>query len=179
MQFFVMLVVVGFIAWFLPARIGGRSLRRAMRHALGIAFIVTGVSHFVMPGSFADYFPSWAPFVETIVAVSGVVEIIGGLALLTGWRSSQIGIALAGYLLMIFLANVYAAVSGAGAGLPGLIDTPWYPWVRLPFQALFIWWALYSTRPEVSGRALRERLGVVPTFPFFRPDSGGDDLRAA
>ena len=150
MQFFILLIVVTVVGWLLPARCGGRSVRDAMRRALAVAFVFTGGSHLAMPQSFLVYFPPWVPFPEAIVYASGVVEVVGGLALFMGRYRAQIGLALAGYLLLIFPANVYAAVADVDEALPGLVDTSWYPWVRLPFQAIFIWWALHSTTEPVT-----------------------------
>ncbi len=120
-----------------------------MRRGMAVGFLFTGVSHFAMPESFLVYFPSWVPFTELIVYASGAVEIVGGLALLFARRyRTQVGLAMAAYLVMVFPGNVYAAVAGTEENLPGLIDASWYPWVRLPFQALFVWWVLHSTATE-------------------------------
>ena len=150
MQFLLMLLVVTAAAWLLPARFGARSLQDAMRHAMAVGFVLTGVSHFAMSDSFLVYFPDWVPFPQPIVYASGAVEIAGGLALFARRCRRQVGLALAVYLVLAFPGNVYAAVSGAEENLPGLIDAPWYPWARLPFQALFVWWALWSTTPSAS-----------------------------
>jgi uncharacterized membrane protein len=165
MQFLLVLVVATALAWAFPANVGGRSLKEAMRRAMGVAFVFAGASHLLMPESFSVYFPPATPFVDGVVIVSGVVEILAGLALLGSWRRRQLGIAVAVYLVLVFPANLYVAVSGAESALPGLIDAPWYPWVRLPFQALFIWWALYSTSPSKARRA------SAPPVPRFGESS--------
>ena len=156
MQFLALLVVVTFAAWVLPARFGGRSLRYAARRGLAAGFLFTGVSHLAMPDSFLVYFPAWVPFPEAIVAATGLVEVAGGLALFARrWRRPA-GRALAAYLVLVFPANVYAAVAGVDETLPGLVDAAWYPWARLPFQALFVWWALWSTaEPAPRGDTVR------------------------
>ena len=150
MQFLILLIVVTVVGWLLPVRFGGRSLRDAMRRALAVAFVFTGGAHLAMPQSFLVYFPTWVPVPEAIVYASGVVEVAGGLALFVGRYRAQIGLALAVYLLLIFPANVYAAVADVDEALPGLVDTSWYPWVRLPFQAIFVWWTLHSTTEPVA-----------------------------
>ncbi len=145
MQFLAVLVLATLAAWALPARLGGRSPRDAMRRGLGVGFLFTGVSHLAMPDSFLVYFPDWVPFPEAIVHATGLVEVVGGLALFARQHQVQVGRATAAYLVLVFPANVYAAVAGADQALPGLVDAAWYPWARLPFQALFVWWALWST----------------------------------
>jgi uncharacterized membrane protein len=115
---------------------------------MGAAFIVAGVMHFVMPDSLLAYFPDWVPYPELLNYGTGLIEIVGGLALLVPRpRIHRVaGRLLALYLVAVFPANVYVAV--ADVTVPGLPDVWWYPWARLPFQALFIWWVLRSTSPE-------------------------------
>ncbi len=156
MQFFALLLVAFGVGWVLPARLGGRSVQDAMRRALGVGLLFTGGSHLAMPDSFRVYFPSWVPFVDALVYATGAVEIVGGLALFGRRYRTQVGLAIAAYFVLVFPANVYVAVAGVEESLPGLLDAAWYPWVRLPFQALFVWWALRSTQPPApAGRPTR------------------------
>lgn len=153
MQFLVLLLAASFLAWAPPARLGGRSVQGAMRRGLGFAFLFAGVSHLAMPDSFLVYFPGWVPFPRALVVVTGLGEIVGGLGLIAGRYRVRVGRAMAAYLVLVFPANVYAAVAGVDESLPGLIDAAWYPWARLPFQALFVWWALRSTRESAPRRS--------------------------
>ncbi len=71
-----------------------------------------------------------------------------GVALLLRqpWRR-RAGLSLAAYLVAVFPANVYVAVAGVDVdGQPG----GWYPWLRLPLQALFVAWALWSTEWNIQ-----------------------------
>ena len=159
MQFFALLVIAFGVGWLLPPRLGGRSVKDAMRRAMGVALLFTGASHLAMPESFRVYFPGWVPVVDALVYATGAVEVIGGLALFGRRYRAQVGLAVAAYFVLVFPANVYVAVAGVEASLPGLPVGSWYPWVRLPFQALFVWWALRGTQPPApagrSPRALR------------------------
>jgi uncharacterized membrane protein len=60
----------------------------------------------------------------------------------------------------VFPANVYVAVADVAVdGQPG----GWYPWLRLPFQALFIGWVLWSTAaPREVHQAAERRSGPAP-----------------
>jgi uncharacterized membrane protein len=143
------ILAVAFIAtWLLPERLGGRSLKTAARRAMGLAFIVAGMTHLLMPDSFLAHFPDWTPYPKVLNALSGIAEMVGGLALLlTRGRARQtVGMLLALYLVLVFPANVYVAV--ADVDVPGLPDVWWYAWARLPFQALFVWWVVRSTALE-------------------------------
>ena len=106
-----------------------------------------GVAHLASPDPFLQHLPGWVPGARLVVVVTGLIEIGLGMALaLAGSRRTLIGRVTAAYLVAVFPANVYVAVSGTDVeGQPGGI----YPWVRLPFQALFVAWALWSTtRPS-------------------------------
>jgi uncharacterized membrane protein len=52
------------------------------------------------------------------------------------------GAMLALYFVAVFPANIHNALNGLS--VDGLPQSGWYYWVRLPFQPLAIWWALYS-----------------------------------
>ena len=162
MLFLTVLLAAFVAAWALPARFGGRSVKDAARRAMGAAFIVAGTAHLAMPDPFLAHLPGWVRFAEAIAYASGVLEIAGGLALVVPWHRENVGRAIAAYLVLVFPANVYVAV--AGVDVPGQPDG-WYHWARLPFQALFVWWALRSTAPSrPSGRVNREMASLeVPT----------------
>jgi uncharacterized membrane protein len=150
---FLALLFVGFlVAWALPARYGGRSLMTSARHGLGIALVIAGLTHFGMVEPFRAHLPSWVPARDLLVYVTGAIEIILGLALFVRHYQHQVGLAVATYLVLVFPANIYVAV--AGVDVPGSPDG-WYHWVRLPFQALFIWWALRSTGAMSTFRTTR------------------------
>ena len=54
----------------------------------------------------------------------------------------------------MFPANVYVAVADVDVeGQPGGV----FQWIRLPLQAVFIAWALWSTRAEAAPERAAER----------------------
>jgi uncharacterized membrane protein len=115
-----------------------------------------------MPEPFVQHLPEWVPARSLLIYGTGLVEVALGAALLgpARWRAMT-GLALAAYLIAVFPSNVYVAVGGVDVdGQPGGI----YPWLRLPFQAFFVWLALWSTdaprvlrplahRPRVAARS--------------------------
>jgi uncharacterized membrane protein len=162
MEFFALLLLFTGVVWALPARWGGRSLREAMRYAMGIAFVGAGISHLLMPESFVLYLPEVVPMREAIVYISGVIEIAGGLALIAGRYRQQIGLALAAYLVLVLPGNIYVAVAGISEPTFGSQVAWWLPWLRLPFQAVFISWALYSTGALNLLPSRRQALTAAP-----------------
>ena len=145
------------VAWLLGRRHG--TLADHARRGMAGAMIVAGVAHLVSPDPFVQHLPDWVPAREGIVLVTGLVEIALGAALFAPrrWRPLA-GIVLAAYLLAVWPANIYVAVAGVEVdGQPGGI----YPWLRLPFQVLFIWWALRSTAPPTSAESDHGRPAVA------------------
>ena len=138
---FLLILAIATAAALLALR--GREPRTAARWGLAIALVVAGLAHLANPTPFEQHLPEWVPGPGVLVAATGVVEIALGLGLaLVRNRRRLVGLATAAYLAAVFPANVYVAVAGIDVdGQPGGI----YPWLRLPFQALFIAWALWST----------------------------------
>lgn len=137
----------------LAAAVAGarRSARSAARVGLAVAMVVAGISHWLNPVPFLQHLPPWVPAAEALILTTGVLEVLLGLALLLRppWRR-RAGLALAAFLVAVFPANVYVAVADVDVdGLPG----GWYPWLRLPFQILFVAWALWSTASSTVEQA--------------------------
>ncbi len=142
---------------------GRRDRRTIARLGLGIALAAAGASHFANPTPFEQHLPPWMPAVDLVVALSGVAEVLLGVALIARWPSMlTIGRATAAFFVAVFPANAYVAIADVEVdGQPGGL----YPWIRLPFQALFISWALWSTLPaRVESRPATH--GAMPPLPW-------------
>jgi uncharacterized membrane protein len=148
MLFLLVLLVLYGVTWLLPRRVvHGRD---QWRLALGGAMVIAGVMHLVQPDPFVQHLPTWVPERELLVAASGLAEIGLGLAVVLPHPHHRLtGVLLGLFLAVVFPANVYVAVAGVEVdGQPG----GWYPWLRLGFQPLFIWLAVWSTRsPRTVG----------------------------
>jgi uncharacterized membrane protein len=120
------------------------------RTRLGLAafFTFTGTMHFVVPRSFeAIVPPAIAARKREAVAVSGVAEIVGGLAILHGGSRRFSRWWLLGLLLAVFPANVHMAVSPEQVEGLELDKIPrWALWARLPLQPLAMLWVWRATR---------------------------------
>lgn len=91
--------------------------------------------------------PSWVPVdADLVVVISGVIEILLGLALLILWRYRQIvGLVTAIFFVAIFPGNIWQYLDGIDAfGL----DTDRERAIRLLFQPVLVLWALWSTGPK-------------------------------
>ena len=136
--------------------------RQAARIGMALAMAVAGIAHWVNPTPFLQHLPPWVPLREELILVTGFIEVILGAALLLPppWRRLA-GLALAAYLVAVFPGNLYVAVAEVNVdGQPGGL----YPWLRLPFQLLFIAWALWSTQDFRSSHS-RAREIPSPLIP--------------
>lgn len=152
MIFLLILAVATLVAAAVQRRDGPRTWAR---NGLAAAFVVAGVTHLVQPTPFEQHLPGWVPAATALVYATGVAEIALGAALVA-WRRdrAQVGQLTAAYLVAVFPANAYVAVAGVDVdGQPGGA----YPWIRLPFQVLFIAWALWSTGQGAANRGAPDR----------------------
>jgi len=111
---------------------------------LAAFWIGAGINHFVSPGFYRPIVPP--PLrrqAAGVVRVSGVVEVLGGVAVLVPATRRASGPFLVLLLAAIFPANLYmAARPGRFAQIPR-----WALYARLPLQPLMMRWAWRATRP--------------------------------
>lgn len=107
-------------------------------------YVSAGALHFAKADLFARIVPPSVPWPVAAVYVSGAAEIAGGAGLLIAHVRRFAAFGLAALLILVFPANVYMAV----ANIPGLpFSVPrWLLWLRLPVQALLVWWVLAIAR---------------------------------
>jgi uncharacterized membrane protein len=129
--------------------------RAIARWTIAAGLVVAGIAHFVALDAFLMLLPSWVPWPEVIVLLTGVMEVAFGAALVAvppGEGRRSVGWALAAFLVVVFVGNISQAVSGADVfGL----DIDVERWGRLAFQPLLIAWALWSTDAMPRWNAFR------------------------
>jgi uncharacterized membrane protein len=115
---------------------------RAAR-AFGPFFVFAGAMHFVIPRTYEAIVPPRLPAARALVYASGAAEIAGGAGVmhprtrkLASWWSVAT-------LLAVFPANVNMALNPDRYRVPGGAVALW---LRLPFQALFVLWAVAAGR---------------------------------
>lgn len=130
-------------------------LRTLGRLALGAALLFAGIGHFSNAEAFLAQVPGWMPAPEAVVAISGVIELILGIALILAPQKYRavVGWVVAAFFVMIFPGNISQFVTGTDAfGL----DTDAARFVRLLFQPLLVVWALWCTSAWSQWRENRE-----------------------
>ncbi|MGQ0608129.1 MAG: DoxX family protein [Chloroflexota bacterium] len=121
----------------------GGTLRDLVRIGLALVMAGSGIAHFVAPRPYIQHLPDVVPFRGELVAITGVMELVLAVGLVGPRRFRRLsGIGLAAFLVLVFPANAYAAVSQVPIdGVP----TGFLRWARLPFQLPLIVAALWST----------------------------------
>jgi uncharacterized membrane protein len=115
--------------------------RAAMRWILAAFYSAAGVAHLWAPDKLLAITPSWVPFAPQVIFITGLCELAGSAALVTGYLRCWAGIAMAVYALCVWPANFKHAMDGID--LPYVTNSWLYHGPRLAFQPVIIWWALY------------------------------------
>ncbi len=125
-----------------------RLWKTVARYTMGILFVLASTMHFTASEAELKIIPTFLPLRREALYITGVLEFLGGVGLFVPNRKVQRASAwgLVGLLVAIFPANVYQAVAHIKLG--GFMNSPLYLWGRLPFQAVFISWALWCTSRE-------------------------------
>jgi uncharacterized membrane protein len=133
-----------------------RRLGAIAQVVLGAALLGAGTAHLTSERQeFRAQVPSWFPAApDTVVVVSGFVELALGAALVATWKQparAVVGGTAAAFFVGVFPGNIAQFTGHVNAfGL----DTDTKRAVRLLFQPALVVWALASTD---AARVLRER----------------------
>jgi len=116
-------------------------LRAIMRLLMAVFFVGGFFLHLSAPDSLIKMTPDWVPYPRDIIVLTGVLELLGGVALLVPRLRRSAGIALALYVLAVWPANIKQAFEHIV--LPPIPDSWWYHAPRLALQPVLAWWALF------------------------------------
>ena len=126
-------------------------VKRILLWVMAVFYVFAGAMHFINPDFYMPIMPPYLPWHLELVYLSGIAEIVLGVAvLIPAWRRlAAWGIIL--LLIAIFPANLHVALndvplagSSEGAGI--------WNWIRLPFQFVLIAWAWWYTRDDAPAR---------------------------
>ena len=129
-------------------------VKRIASIALGAFLTSAGISHLGSNRTeFLAQVPTWLPLnADFVVVASGLVEITLGICLIIttfifNHLRHKVGFIVAIFFILIFPGNINQYVNGIDAfGL----DTDQKRLIRLFFQPLLVWWALWSTGHDLK-----------------------------
>jgi uncharacterized membrane protein len=122
-----------------------RILKLALLWAMALFYVVAGVNHFVNPDFYVNIMPPYLPWHAELVFLSGVAEVLLGLAVLVPATRILAAWGIIALLIAVFPANLHVALNDVPM-LGSEQRAGWLNWVRLPFQGLLVAWAWWYTR---------------------------------
>lgn len=116
------------------------------RIALAVMLLFTALAHFIFIKGMCLMMPPFVPtgLKKMVILITGLLEIAGAIGIMFQPTRVITGYALIAFFIAILPANIYAAQQkvnleeGDHSG-PGTH----YLWIRIPFQILLIFWALF------------------------------------
>lgn len=111
---------------------------------MALLYVAAGVNHFLNPAVYLRIMPPWLPWHSLLVTLSGVAEILLGLLLLPAVTRPFAAWGIIALLVAVFPANIQMLINWQREHHPAL----WMAWVRLPLQAVLIWWAWRYTKTQ-------------------------------
>ena len=116
-------------------------------YVMAAIYMYIGFDHLLNPDFYVRIIPPSLPFPEVLNVISGLSEIVLGVFLLERRVRPFAAWGIIALLVAVFPANVYMASANVGPDGPGS-GAGASNWIRLPFQAVFILWAWWYTRPD-------------------------------
>ncbi|MCP9221306.1 DoxX family protein [Erythrobacter sp. LQ02-29] len=129
--------------------------RGTARTLLALFYAAAGVFHLATPDDFMKIMPGWVPYPDTVIALTGIAELLGAAGLvqpISGRLRNAAGIGLALYAVGVFPANIHHFVLDMARP-----DHGWglvYHVPRMFAQPVLVWLALWT--------------GGVTDWPFRR-----------
>ena len=114
------------------------NIRTILRWFATLFFLVAGALHFVIPEFYLAMMPSFIPFQQFFIVLTGIAEMAGAIGIQIPKLRRLSGILMMILLVAIFPANIYVAIMQPS--LPTLEYSAASMWWRLLLQPLFILW---------------------------------------
>lgn len=108
---------------------------------MAVLYVLAGIYHFIHPEMYYKIMPRWVPLPVLVNSLTGVAEIVLGVLLLPYATRNVAAWGVIVLLIVVFPANIQMAIDYYGNSHPQL----WLAILRLPVQALLIWWAYTYT----------------------------------
>lgn len=121
--------------------------RKPLLYLLSLNLCVVGFMHLLSPDFFVAIVPKGLPNPEWLNVISGLAEIVIGVYLLEPRTRVLAAWGAIALVIAVFPANVNMFIENIGPEGPGS-GNPVANAIRLPFQAVFILWAWWFTRPD-------------------------------
>ena len=135
-------------------------------YIMSFMYVLIGIRHFTSPQYFLDIVPPELPFKLFLVYLTGLIEIVGGAAILSS-KTRKAGAYLLIFLLVsVFPANIYLYVSETPQSLLGISKMD--ALIRIPFQIPLILLAFWHSKENHPKWVIYISSTVfIPTILYF------------
>tara|TARA_Y100000022_G_scaffold177894_1_gene168099 strand:+ start:371 stop:823 length:453 start_codon:yes stop_codon:yes gene_type:complete len=135
-------------------------------YVMSFMYVLIGIRHFTSPQYFLDIVPPQLPFKLFLVYLTGLIEIVGGAAILSS-KTRKAGAYLLIFLLVsVFPANIYLYVSETPQSLIGVSKMD--ALIRMPFQIPLILLAFWHSKENHPKWVVYISSTVfIPTILYF------------
>ncbi len=121
--------------------------QRRSRLALAAGLGAMTVLHLVQPRAFESMIPRWLPGDRSTWNLAATAAEGTSAALLAREGTARLGGRAAfTTFVVVWVANVQAAVDGGYRGVPGWLGSTQAAWARVPLQLPLLWWAARIAR---------------------------------
>lgn len=119
--------------------------KTGLRWLLTVVMVAAGANHFLAAPTYVAMMPAEIPesWHLTLVYVSGIAEMLGGLGLILPATRRAAAWGLIALFVAVFPANVNMAVNHLKLGDSAV--PAWALWARLPLQGVLVVWARWFT----------------------------------
>ncbi len=112
------------------------------RFLIGFLFLLAGILHFLKPKFFMKIMPNYLPCHRSLVLISGIFEIAGGIALIIPFLQLYAAWGLILLLISVFPANI--EMFRKVYRKRGFTFYTWMLLLRLPLQFVIIYWVYWA-----------------------------------
>ena len=135
-------------------------------YVISIMYIFIGIRHFTDPQYFLDIVPPQLPSKLFLVYFTGLIEVVGGAAILSPKSRKEGAYLLIFLLISVFPANIYLYLSETPQNLLGISKTD--ALIRMPFQIPLILLAFWhSKKNHPKWVVYLSSLVFPPTIIYF------------
>jgi uncharacterized membrane protein len=111
-------------------------------YLVALSFVGAGLLHFIKVEFFMSIMPDYFPWHRTLVWISGIAEMAGGVGMLIPSVRIWAVYGLIALLLAVFPANIDMAAKAYRK--KGLTAYTWLLLLRLPLQFVLIYWVWWA-----------------------------------
>ncbi|MGC6495380.1 MAG: hypothetical protein ACON4Y_02990 [Flavobacteriales bacterium] len=135
-------------------------------YVMSIMYVFIGIRHFTDPQYFLDIVPPQLPFKLFLVYFTGLIEVVGGVAILAPKTRKAGAYLLILLLVSVFPANIYLYISETPQNLLGITKTD--ALIRMPFQIPLIILAYWHSKKNHPAWVVYiSSIVFIPTIVYF------------